>query len=79
MLPGVLDATAVRFLYVTLAAWLHQHEADAIAYLLEENRTLRAQIGRRALRLSDDQRRRLAVLGHRLGRARLRTVTTAAR
>ena len=38
MLPGVLDATAVRFFYVTLAAWLHQHEADAIAYLLEENR-----------------------------------------
>src|SRR5688572_15261316 len=74
MLPGVIDATAVRFLVFTLAAWLHQREADAIAYLLEENRTLRAQLGRRPLRFSDAQRRRLAVLGHRLGRARLRTL-----
>ena len=74
MLPGVIDATAVRFLFFTLAAWLHQREADAIAYLLEENRTLRAQLRRRPLRFSDAQRRRLAVLGHRLGRARLRTL-----
>jgi len=64
MLPGVIDATAVRFLFFTLAAWLHHREADAIAYLLEENRTLRAQLGRRPLRFSDAQRRRLAVLGH---------------
>lgn len=76
MLPGVIDATAVRFLFFTLAAWLHQREEDGIAYLLEENRTLRAQIGRRPLRFNDDQRRRLAVLGHRLGRARLRTLVS---
>ena len=63
MLPAVIDATAVRFLFFTLAAWLHQRDADAIAYLLEENRALRAQIGRRPLRLNDDQRRRLAMLG----------------
>ena len=43
MLPAVIDATAVRFLCFTLAAWLHQRNAYAIAYLLEENRTLRAQ------------------------------------
>ena len=30
MLPAVLDATAVRLLFVTLAAWLHQHDGDAI-------------------------------------------------
>ena len=62
MLPAVLDATAVRLLFVTLATWLQQHDADAITYLLEENRALRAQIGRHPLRLNDDQRRRLAVL-----------------
>jgi putative transposase len=42
--------------------------------LLEENRVLRGQLRARRLRLSDDERRRLAVLGHRLGRRRLRQV-----
>src|SRR5687767_9609914 len=74
MLPGVVDPTTVRWLFFTLTAWLQHRDADAIAYLREENRILRAQIGRRPLRFTDDQRRRLAVLGLRLGRARLRTV-----
>jgi hypothetical protein len=26
MLPGVIDATAVPFLFFTLAAWLHQSD-----------------------------------------------------
>ena len=76
MLPAVIDATAVRLLFSTLAAWLHQRDADAISYLLEENRTLRAHIGHHPLHFNDDQRRRLAVLGHRLGRARLRTMAS---
>ena len=46
MLPGVMDPTAVRWLCFTLTAWLHHRDADAIAYLREENRILRAQIGR---------------------------------
>jgi hypothetical protein len=37
---------------------------------------LRAQLRGRRLRLTDDQRRRLAVRGHRLGRAALRQVAT---
>ncbi len=76
MLPAVIDATAGRFLFFTLAAWLHQRDADAIAYLLEENRTLRAQLGHRPLLLNNDQRRRLAVLGHRLGRTRRRSLAS---
>ena len=67
----MIDATALRWFYVTLTAWLHRRDTDALAYLLEENRTLRAQLGGRPLSLTNDQRRRLAVLGHRLGRARL--------
>ena len=47
-----------------------------MAYLVEENRTLRAQLRGRRLLLTDDQRRRLAVRGQRLGRARLRAVAT---
>jgi putative transposase len=45
-----------------------------IGYLVEENRVLRAQLRGRRLRLTDDQRRCLAVRGHRLGRAALRQV-----
>jgi hypothetical protein len=72
----VIDLTALRLLYVLLAGWLTQREADAVAYLVAENRTLRARLGDQPLRLTDAQRRRLAILGHRLGRARLRIVAT---
>jgi hypothetical protein len=43
--------------------WLHQRDADAIAALP---------------RFNHDQRCRLAVLGHRLGRARVRTLASLA-
>ena len=72
----MVDLTPVRFLLVALAGWLNGHQEEAVAYLVEENRTLQAQLGRRRLRLTDDQRCRLAVLGHRLGRARLCAVAT---
>jgi hypothetical protein len=45
-----------------------------IDYLLEENRALRAAQGSRCLRLTDDQRRRLAVKGKILGRRRLAAI-----
>jgi hypothetical protein len=47
-----------------------------VDHLVEENRVLRAQLRGRRLRLTDDQRRRLAVRGQRLGRAALRQVAT---
>jgi putative transposase len=47
-----------------------------IAFLREENRALKAQLTGRRLRLNDVQRRRLAVLGQRLGRDVLRDVAT---
>ena len=46
-----------------------------MAYLVEENRILRGQLVGR-LRLTDDERRRLAVRGHRLGRRALGDVAT---
>ena len=45
-----------------LLGWLEREQHDVIDFLREENRTLKAQLGRRRLRLNDDQRRRLAVL-----------------
>ena len=49
-----------------------------IASLREENRVLRAQLRGRRRQLSDEERRRLAVLGHQLGRAALAQVATVA-
>lgn len=59
-----------------LLGWLDREQRDVIAFLREENRVLKAQLGRRRLRLGDDQRRRLAILGERLGRGLLREFAT---
>jgi hypothetical protein len=62
---------ALQFLVLTVAGWVNRHQDDLIDYLREENRILREQLGGRALRLTDTQRRRLAVRGQRLGRRAL--------
>ena len=43
---------------------------------MEENRVLRRQLGGRRLRLTDDDRRKLAARAYRLGRAALCEVAT---
>jgi hypothetical protein len=43
-----------------LTGWLERRERDVIAYMKEENRVLRRQLGGRRLRLTDDDPRRLA-------------------
>ena len=64
----MIDRTALRVFVAVLAAWLTGRQQDGMAYLIEENRILRRHLRGRRLRLTDDERRRLAVLGHRLGR-----------
>jgi hypothetical protein len=51
-----------------LCGWLEREQRDVIAFLHEENRVLKAQLHGRRMRLSDDERRHLAVIGRRLGR-----------
>ena len=53
---------------VTVAGWINEHQQDVIDYLVEENRVLKGQLCGRRLRLTDDERRRLAVKGKALGR-----------
>ena len=65
---------ALQFLVLTFAGWVNRHQADLIEYLREENRVLREHLGPRPLRLTDAQRRRLAVRGQKLGRRVLRQV-----
>jgi len=71
----VIDALTLQILAV-LIGWLLRRERQAITYLIEENRLLRRQLGGRRLRLTDDDRRRLARLAYRLGRRALRDVAT---
>src|SRR5439155_17434199 len=56
------------------AGWVNRQQQSVIDYLLEENRVLRAALGPRRLRLTDDRRRRLAVKGQVLGRRQLAAV-----
>ena len=64
------------FVVTSIAGWMNQHQHHVINYLIEENRVLREQIGNRRLRFNDDQRRRLAVKGKKLGRKILAQVAT---
>jgi transposase InsO family protein len=70
------DFSPVRLLLVTLAGWLNRRQQEVIEYLVEENRVLREQLRGRRMRLTDDQRRRLAARGRPLGRQVLRQVAT---
>ena len=68
----------VQFLLLVLAGWVNRQQQDGIDYLREENRVLRAGLRGKRLRLSDDERRRLAVKAQPLGREALAPIASAA-
>ncbi|HEY6358987.1 MAG TPA: integrase core domain-containing protein, partial [Vicinamibacterales bacterium] len=72
----MFDVSAFRLLLMAIAGWLAKREGEVIAYLVEENRVLRGQVGGRRLRLCDADRRRLAAQAHRVGRRVLRDIAT---
>ena len=63
---------------MVLTDWLARREREVVAYLIEENRCLRRQLCTRRVRLTDDDRRRLAARAYRVGRAALREIATIA-
>ena len=65
----------LAFLFLLVSGWVNRQQQAVIDYLLEENRILRAAHASRRVRLTDDQRRRLAVKGKRLGRRRLAEIS----
>src|SRR6476660_2601661 len=76
-MPIVLDP--FRFVLIAVAGWMNDRQLQMIEYLREENRILREQLGERRLRLTDNQRRRLAAKAKGLGRkvlAELATIVT---
>src|SRR5437870_13826768 len=74
----VAAAMILHLLIAMIAGWVQRHQQQVIAYLQEENRVLKAQLGGRRLRLTDTQRRLLAALAHPLGRQRLKEVASLA-
>lgn len=72
----MIDASALRFVLVVLTGWLDRQERQALAYLMEENRVLRRQLGQQRIQFTDADRRRLTVRGYRLGRQVLRQIAT---
>jgi hypothetical protein len=66
----------LQLIIATLVGWIEREQRDLIEFLREENRVLKAQLHGRRMRLSDDERRRLAVIGQRLGRRILAHVAT---
>ena len=58
----------LKLLLATFAGWVNRRQAQVVDYLVEENRVLKEQLRGRQLRLTDDQRRRLAAKGKVLGR-----------
>ncbi len=57
-----------QIVLVSLAGWLNREQSKVIEYLKEENRVLREQAGKRHMRFTNEQRRRLVVKGRALGR-----------
>jgi hypothetical protein len=74
----VIDPAALQMVLGVLTGWLDRRKREAVAYLIAENRLLRRQLGIRRLRLTDDDRRRLAARAYRVGRTALRAIATIA-
>ncbi len=74
----MIDACAFQLLLMAVTGWLARREREVVVYLIEENQCLRRQLGTRRVRLTDDDRRRLAARAYRVGRAALREIATIA-
>jgi hypothetical protein len=61
-------------LLMMLAGWINRQQQEMIEYLKEENKILREKLGKKRIILNDDQRRRLAIKGKKLGRKLLRDI-----
>ena len=75
---GSLLPMPLQFLAAWLAVWLQRILQQQIDYLKAENRALKEKLGGKKLRLTDADRRQLAVLGNQLGRKALAEVATLA-
>jgi hypothetical protein len=66
----------LQLVLAVLSGWLNEHQSRVVDYPREENRLLKQQLRGQRLRLTDDDRRRLAAKGVLLGRKLLGQVAT---
>ena len=64
----------MKLMVVALAGWMNQQQQDVIEYLREEVRVLKELQGKKRLRFTDEQRRRLARKAKRICFGRLREI-----
>jgi hypothetical protein len=65
-----------QFMLLTLAGWINRSQQEAIEYLRAENQVPAGQLKGKKLRLTDEQRRKLAIRGKALGRKLLGEIAT---
>ena len=58
----------ITMLIMMLAGWINEEQQHVIEYPKEENKILREKLGKKRIILNDSQRRRLVILGKKLGR-----------
>ena len=68
--------TPLEMLLMAIAGWMNQHQQLRLEFALEQIRVYQELTGGKRLRLNDDQRRRLAAKGKRLGLSGLRELVT---
>jgi putative transposase len=66
----------LQFLVAMVAGWINRCQQAVIEYLEAENRSLREQLGKKRIRWTDAQRRRLAEKAKAIGRSGLRALDT---
>ena len=71
-----MNTLQLQFLMLIFAGWVNRGQQDVIAYLQEENRVLREQLGGKRLLFTDSQRRRLAAKAKAIGRKGLFKIST---
>ena len=70
----MVNVKIFHFIVVALAGWVNRHQQAIIDYLIEENRVFKQQLRGRHLRLSDNDRRRLAAKAKALGQSVLEEI-----
>jgi putative transposase len=62
-----------QFLAAWVGVWVARHQTKQIEYLKAVNRALMDRVRKKRLRFTEAERRKLAVLGKKLGRSRVRS------
>ena len=67
-----------QLVLIGVAGWMNRKQQQVIEYLVEENRVLRQQLGKKRLSFSEAQKKRLALKAKALGLKHLKKIASAA-